>query len=1100
MQINLRAKTPGNWRRFTTKLFLVMKLTTFLMIIASLHVSAAAFSQEITLSEKNAPIAEVLNKIQEQSGYEFFYNSKALAEAGTVTLNVKKATVKDALEQLFKYEPFTYSIDNNTIIVRPKERSLKDKLKGLIGLSSALSGIVTDSLRTPISGASVTLTGAANYMTRTDNKGQFTFPAVPQGSYNLIITYVGYNRLEKKIESTGADLSLGFVLHASTEKLDEVLITGYGRTTQRLTTGAIGKVSGAQIEQQPVSDPILAMEGRVPGLFITQTAGNPGAPLNVMIRGQNSLNALSQSPPLYIIDGIPFNSMPVENTIGGHGINGFTPLNTINPSDIESIDVLKDADATSIYGSRGAAGVIVITTKKGKAGDTKFTVDLSNGFGEATHLVPLASTAQYLAVRRQAFINDGVTPNAANAPDLFTYSQTADLNYPDLLVGNTSHQQNAAFSVSGGDAYNQFLFGGNLRHESTIYDTKTADNAEQFHLNMQHKSHDSRFNISAAVSYNVDHNTIPNYNLFAANYSLPPNYPLYNADGSLFFGNGYTNPLAAFNSSFSVKSNNLVTSATMRYMILPGLEISANAGYNLDDVSSQEIDPSSSYNPAYNYSSTSVFGNNYIKTYIAEPKLTYTYTLGKGKFTALIGGTWQETQTVQPYYTYAFYTDPQLINSLNSLQILFQSSGYTDYRYDSGYGRLEYSWNDEFLASANIRRDGSSRFGGNKRFGTFGSGAVAWIFTKNNLFKDNLTWLSFGKLKASYGTSGQDGSPDYAYESTYTANIPYGPYVTLLPTSIDNPELQWEVTKKLDIALDLGFFQDRILFSIDAYRNRTSHLLGYLPLPSQDGFDSYIANLPDGAVVQNKGLEMELTTNNIKNKDIRWTTSFNLTIPRNKLLSFPNLSGSTYANNYVVGQSLNFIHVYHFTGFKDGIAQVEDIDHDGTLTQGIAANGQGDWIIDGSADPKFYGGFNNSISYKGFQLDIFFQGVSRRASRGDTYFASAPGMGNNIPKALLKLPFKSSISYGTQATDGYFNYTGSDAAVEDASFLRLKNVSLAYNFPSTVIKHIGMSGLQVYIHAQNLLTFTKYDGLDPETLSNGLPTIRMIIAGIKTTF
>jgi len=1108
MQINLRAKTP-NWWCFTSKLFLVMKLTTFLIIIACLQVSASAFSQKITLSEKNASIVEVLNKIQEQSGYEFFYNSKVLTDAGIVTVVVKQATVQQALEQLFKDQPFTYSIDNNTIIVKPRETSLTDKIANVLGLPGSISGIVIDSLREPLIGASVSLVGPVTFQATTDSRGEFKLPSVPVGTYDLVIAYVGYQKLERKIQVTASETRLAFTMHASTDKLDEILITGYSTTTQRLSTGSIGKVSGAQIEQQPVLDPILAMEGRVPGLFITQTAGYSGAPLNVVIRGQNSFSDVSASPPLYIIDGIPFNSKPVEQSIGGFSpSNGFNPLNTINPSDIESIDVLKDADATAIYGSRGANGVIVITTKKGKAGNTKVSLEASDGFGDASHLVPMASTAQYLALRRQAFANDGITPNntpgtPGYAPDLFAYSQTANTNFGNLILGNTSHQRNAAFSISGGDAYTQFLFGGNLRHESTIYDTNTADNAEEFHLNLQHKSRDNKFSVSANVAYNIDHNAVPAYSLNSSNYSLPPNYPLYNSNGSLYFGEGYTNPLAAFNSNVDLKSNNLVTSATLRYTILPGLDFTADAGYNLDNVYSSNITPTDANNPLYNYTPSAIFGNNYVKTYIAEPKLTYTYILGKGKFTALVGGTWQETQTVQPYWLYTFYTDPQLVQSLSASTVLIHSSGYADYRYDSGYGRLEYEWNDEFLASGNIRRDGSSRFGADKQFGTFGSLAGAWIFTKNSFVKDNLTWLSFGKLKTSYGTVGNDGNvADYAYEANYGSGSSYGSYTSITP-SLGNTVLQWEETKKLDIALDLGFLQDRILFSIDAYRNRTSHLLGYDPLPSQTGFGSIIGNLPDGAVVQNKGLEMELTTNNIKNKDFSWTTSINFTLPQNKLLSFPDLLNSTYANTYVVGQSLNLIKVYHFTGFQNGLATVQEANPATGPIQGLAVAGKGDWIIDGSTDPKFYGGIDNTISYKGFQLDFLFQAVDRKAPRTDTYFSSVPGMASNVPKAILALPFRATTVYGSalnSPSNSYFNYIGSDAAVENASYVRLKNVSLAYNFPQAVYKHLGMSGLQVYVHAQNLLTFTKFDGLDPETLSNGLPTIRMMIAGIKTTF
>jgi TonB-linked SusC/RagA family outer membrane protein len=1078
------------------KLLMIMKLTTVIIIATLLQVSASTTAQKITYKKNGATLSEIFKQINLQTGYNVLYSPDLIDENSKMNVNYKNTELKKVLDQVLNSQTQQYTIDNhNILITKVKTTSFIDNIIKAIN-SINIHGKIVDERGSPIVGATIRLKDKSQF-TSTTSDGSFYLTQVNENAI-IIISSIGY--LTKEVNAK-ADLGT-IVLAVSNAKLDEVLITGYGITTQRLSTGAIGKVSGAQIEQQPVSDPILALEGRVPGLFITQTAGYPGATLNVVIRGQTTLSSATPAnvAPLYVIDGIPFSSTPVEQTAGAFGGTGLNPLNTINPSDIESINVLKDADATAIYGSRGASGVIVITTKKGKAGDTKFNIDLSDGFGKASHLIPMLNTDQYLSIRRQAFANDGITPTTSNAPDLTQYGQTAYTNFPDLLIGNTAHQTNAAFSISGGDAYTQFLFGANLRHESTIYDANTDDNAEQFHLNMQHKSHDNKFGVTAAVSYNIDNNSIPNYTLSVTDYGLPPNYPLYNSNGSLFFGTGYTSPLAAFNSDYNLKSNNLISNATMYYTILPGLNIEADAGYNLDNVASTTITPISASNPLYNPEPTSNLTNNYVKTYIVEPKLTYTYTLGKGKFDLLIGGSWQETQYVQPYYIFGAYTDPQLATSLGALTVYSTLSGYTDYRYDSGYSRLEYEWNDEFLVSGNIRRDGSSRFGENKRFGTFGSGAAAWIFTKDNFIKNNLPWLSFGKIKTSYGTVGNDKATDYAYESTYNTGTAYGPYTSLTPTSIDNPELQWEVTKKLDAAIDLGFLQDRILFSIDAYRNRTSHLLAANPLPSQDGFASYTANLPAGAVVQNKGLEMELTTNNIRNKDFSWTTSINFTLPQNKLLSYPNLLNSIYANTFVVGQSLNSFYVYHFTGFQNGVATVQDVNHNGTISTGIAANGKGDYIIDGNADPKFYGGVNNTISYKGFQLDILFQGVSRKAKRGDLSFASYPGMGYNLPKSILDLPVKYSATASSPAAQAYHYYTASDAAIQDASFVRLKNVSLAYNFPSSIAKHLKMSGLQLYVHAQNLLTFTGYKGLDPETLSNTLPSIRMMIAGIKTTF
>jgi TonB-linked SusC/RagA family outer membrane protein len=605
-----------------------------------------------------------------------------------------------------------------------------------------------------------------------------------------------------------------------------------------------------------------------------------------------------------------------------------------------------------------------------------------------------------------------------------------------------------------------------------------------------------------SVSYDVDNNAIPNVTISSGQYGLPPNYPIYTSSGAYNWASGYSNPLAPFQATYSLKSTNMITNASLHYMVIPGLDLKVNAGYNYDNVFATTITPIVAANPAFNPTPSVVLGNNYIKTYIAEPQATYTHTWGKGKLTAIVGGTWQETQFVQPYYLIGTYTNIQLVNNLGTTTVLAKISGYKDYKYDSGFGRLEYEWDGKYLFSGNIRRDGSSRFGNNKPFGNFGSGAFAWIFSKEHFVTDNINWLSFGKLKTSYGSVGSDKTlQDYNYLSTYSSGaFPYGTVNALAPTNIANPYLQWEQTNKLDIAMELGFIHDRIFFSADLYSNRTSHLLATQSIPSQDGFSSYSANLPDGAIVQNQGIELELTTINMKNKDFSWNTSFNFTVPQNKLLAFPNILNTNYANTYVVGQSLNLRTVYHSTGFVNGVPTVQDVNGDGVITGGYSATGKSDYIVDGNSDPKFYGGLDNTFSYKGIQLDFLFQFIKRTAQRGD--LLGYPGTGNNLAQSITDLPFKYSATNGAAyPTSSYSYYTQSDAAIQDASFIRLKNVSLSYNVPQVWAKKLKMSTLQVYFHAQNLLTFTPYKGYDPETLSGiSEPTLRMMVAGIKTTF
>ena len=1072
------------------KILLIMRLTTVLLMICLMQVSGASVAQKISLSKSNASLKAVLKDIRIQSGYVFLYNEGQIRNARPVTIKVTNADFNEVLDQIFAGQPLTFSVNEKTITVKERKVSFLDRVVNALAAID-VTGRIVDQNGAPVSGATILVKGA-NRSTLSNASGYFSINGLDEKSI-LIISSVGYLTREINVNK-----DLGSVmLEISNAKLDEVVVVAYGTTTRRLNTGAVSSVSGNEIRQQPVSNPILALGGRVPGLFITQSAGYAGATYSASIRGQTSLGFQS-STPLYVIDGIPFGDRPVEQTAGGAGLLGFSPLNNISPDEIESINVLKDADATAIYGSRGANGVILITTKKGRAGNTQLSVDVNSGFGEVTNRVKMLGTADYLRIRTQAFANEGIVPTVINAPDLLLWDQSAYTNIPDLLIGHTAHQTKAAFNISGGDVYNQFIFGGNYRRESTVMKTSTRDEAVQFHTSMQHKSTNEKFSISLSASYNTDNNSVPNYNIAITNYSLPPNYPLYKADGNLYFGPGYNNPLAPFNSISSLKSTNLVSSVNMSYKIVKGLTAKADLGYNYNNVFSTTITPASASNPLLNYSPTSTLGNNFIKTYIAEPQLNYSHAWGKGKLTALVGGSWQQMESTQPYFVMGTFSNPQLATSLNALNVIYSSSGYNNYKYDSGFGRLEYDYDGKYLLSGNLRRDGSSRFGAERPFGTFGSGAAAWIFSKEDFSISTMPWLSFGKLRASYGTIGSDKSiQDYATLSTYNPGIGYGPTSSISPSRINNPYLQWEVTKKLDFALELGFLNDRIFLSANYYRNRSNNLLGNMPLPIQAGFNDYSANLP--ATVQNKGLEFELSTLNVKTQSLTWRTSFNISSPRNKLLAFPDLDNSVYANTYVVGHSLNLITALHSTGIVDGIATAQDMNGDGMITSGLAANGSGDFIVAGTSDPKFFGGLNNTFNYRGFQLDFLFQFVNRKARRGDLNFTAYPGTGYNIPESFLDVPLKYSSRYGTPATNAFYYYTASDAVIESASFVRLKNVSLSYTFPLAIAKQFKISALQLYCHGQNLLTFSKYKGLDPETLTTSLPPLRMLVTGIKFT-
>jgi len=1086
-------RLPKTW-------LLPMKLTTFLLLVAILSVNASSFGQKVTIHARKATLESVLEQLRQQTGFDYVADQNLLEHAKKVTIKLNQVSLGDALVEVFANQQLIYTINNKAIVIRQKEISFIDRITQLFRQPISVKGKVVDQTGKPVPGATVK-TKDGKSLTMTDENGDFFLKDVDQGA-QISASSVGFASTEfKALNDVGI-----IVLYPSNTKLDEVMVVGYGTTTKRLTTGSSSQVKGTDLDKQPISNPILGLAGRVSGAFITQNAGYAGATPSVVIRGQNSLTGTVNgvADPLYIIDGVPFGSLPVDQTSGSQNnyIYTFSPLNTIDPAQIESIDILKDADATAIYGSRGANGVVLITTKKGQAGTTRLDADISSGFGKVTNKIKMLSTGDYLDIRRQAFANDNITPNSTNAPDLFLWDQNANSNVPDLLIGNTQHQTRATLSVSGGDRFTQFLLGGSYRYESTVLKSSTADKTLQFHSSAQHSSHDGKLGISSTISYNSENNTVPNYFLNTMNYSLPPNYPLYNRDGSLHFATGFTNPLAAFSGYYNVKTDNLIANASLHYKVLPDLDVKINAGYNYINTFSSTVVPASANNPIYNLQPQATLSNNFNKTYIVEPQVNYIHTWGKGKLTALLGGTWQEVTQTQPYFALGTFTNNQLATSIAALNILYKTSGSSDYKYISGFGRLEYEWDGKYLFSGNFRRDGSSRFGSNQPFGSFGSGAAAWIFSKESFIANKIPWLSFGKIKLSYGVVGNDKTlSDYAYLSTYGANSPYGPVPSLSPSRIQNPYLQWEVNKKFDAAIDLGFLKDRIFLTAGYYRNLASHLLASISIPTQSGFGYFQGNLPKDAVVENRGFELEVSTVNIRTRTFSWNSSLNLTASRNKLLSFPDLLSSSYASTFEVGQSLNSRFVYHSTGIVNGIPTAQDMNGDGVITTGLYANnGSGDRIASGNNDPKFYGGFNNTISYKGFTLDFLLQFVKKTAQRGDLSFASYPGMNANIPQSLLDLPLKYSTSYGTPALNAYTFYAGSDASIEDASYIRLKNVSLAYSLPADWTKKLKMSAMQVYLRGQNLLTFTGYKGFDPETGLYQLPTLRMMVAGIKTTF
>jgi TonB-linked SusC/RagA family outer membrane protein len=1108
----------------------IMRLTAFFLLAGFLHVSAGGYSQgKITLAEKDASLDKVFRDIQKQTGYYFIYHEEWLAMAKKVTLDVRQATIQDVLKLCFKDQPLTYNLVSNQIILEIKEKPQSNAPP--TDPTHEIKGVVTGEDGLPISSATITVRGT-NVVISANAKGEFTLNNVDQNA-TLIITSVGYQSYEASLKGRN---NLSISLKKKIGQLDETLVIGYGTTTQRYNVGSVSKVTAEEISQQPVANPLAALEGRVPGLVVTQSSGLPGASFNIQIRGQNSLNPVNSGSvlfdnPLFIIDGVPFapqnSNINQFSSIGGNGGIppplggiGYSPFNSINPSDIESIEVLRDADATAIYGSRGANGVILITTKKGKAGTAKFGASVWTGESQVTRSMPMMNTQEYLTMRREALKNDGLTPssNASNpgyAPDLTIFDTTQYTDWKKKFIGGTAHTTDANISLSGGTANTQFLIGAGYHREDYVYPGGFSDNRASTNISFTHNSIDKRLNLSFSANYSYENNNSASNTAALKSFVLAPNYPsLQNSDGTLNWNyKGFDlsdNGLAPLREPYSLKEYNLISSFNVGYKILPELTIRSSFGYNTLYSNEYSAFPLNAQDPASNPISSALFGTNNYQTWIIEPQAEFKKNIGPGKLDVLIGGTFQQNTNSSNAISGEDYTNDDLLGTISAAGVTSATDAYSLYKYNAIFGRLNYIIKNKYIINITDRKDGSSRFGPGKQFGNFQSIGGGWLFSEEQLIKKTIPALSYGKLHMSYGTTGNDDIGNYQYLSAYSIDQS-GTYQNTrgyTPQNLYNPDFSWGITKKLEAGIELGFFKDHLVTSATWYQDRSGNQLVSYALPPQVGFTTVTQNAP--YTVQNRGWEVTASTTNIKTRNFSWLSSINITLPKNILLSFPGLSTSPYYYTYVVGKSLSVLNKFVYKGVNDTTGVFEFETKKGVPTYKPAT--YTDYSTIGNLDQKFYGGFSNSFTYKGFQLNIFMQFVKQTGLNylGQIYNKNVAGYyDNNLPTTFLSRwqnpgdnsdIQKFSTSFGNVYNAGRY-FASSNAAYSDASYIRFKTISVSYALPTSYLSKLKIEACKLYLNAQNLFTLTGYKGDDPESQSfYSLPPLKTFVAGLQFTF
>tara|TARA_R110002033_G_scaffold2424_3_gene16890 strand:- start:74829 stop:77831 length:3003 start_codon:yes stop_codon:yes gene_type:complete len=973
---------------------------------------------------------------------------------------------------------------------------------------SIISGHLSDKNGLPIPGVTIINSGKKKG-TITDIDGNFAVQASPNDI--LVFSALGFISQTVVIDEKKA---LSIQLVEAVTQLDEIVLNaGYYTVKEKERTGNIAQLSAKTIEKQPVNNPLSAMQGHLSGVDIVQNTGVPGGGYSIEIRGQNFINGATD--PLYIVDGVPYGSESLASVSVSVGINGgnVSPLNAINSNDIESIEVLKDADATAIYGARAANGVVLITTKKGKAGKTKMNVTMSSTLGKVSHFLDLMNTQQYLEVRREGIANDGFGDYLENPafdfvwPDLKTWDQNRYTDWQKKLIGGTAYRNQLQLSLSGGSEQTQFLISGAYQNETTVFPGDSKYGKATVHSNVNHQSKDGRFNINLSTLYARETNNLPRTDLTGKAYTLEPNAPaLYDENGQLNWeDNSFDNPYALLEEAYHVQSNSLIANAAISYTLASNVTLKSTLGYTTYDLGSYRILPSTARNPSFgftpeNYSAITT-NNGARESWIVEPQLHWKKQWTKLGLNVLVGTTFQNQTSEQLVVNGTGFPNNKLIRNLAAAKTLrVNEDSDSQYSYQAFFGRLNLNWQGKYIMNFTGRRDGSSRFGPGRQFGNFGAVGLAWLFSEEAFLKED-SFVSFGKFRGSYGTTGSDNIGDYQFLDTYTVTgSDYNGTSSIAPSGIFNPLFGWEVNKKLEVALELGFFKHRVLLNSAWYQNRSSNQLIGIPLAATTGFSSLTGNFD--ATVENTGLEFDLRTTNIKSENFQWNSTVTLTLPKNRLVKFPGLDTSTFANTYVIGQPLSSIHLYHALGVdpETGLYEFEDYNGDGVINSLEDKK----WIADFS--PKFYGGFGNNFTYKQISLALFFQ-FKKQIGYNSLVTQTAPGYRRNGSVALLDrwqevgdqvTVTKASAGLDPTNAASRDHQSFSSAAISDASFIRLRNITLNYNVPK--IDKLGLE-VELYLQGQNLFTITNFDGPDPEQTSpNILPPLRQITLGIRMGF
>lgn len=932
-------------------------------------------------------------------------------------------------------------------------------------------------------GVSVVIKGTTSG-TSTNIDGEYSIEAEPTDY--LVFSFVGMVTQEVLV---GNQTVIDITLSPESIGMDEVVVVGYGKQIKSEMTGAVTKVSAEKLQDVPVPSFESALHGKTAGVFIEKASGKLGEAIKMRVRGSSSISADNQ--PLYVLDGIPI----ISQDQGISNNSPTNPLNTINFNEIESIQILKDASAAAIYGSRAANGVVILTSKKGKEGKTKINLNYSKGFSEAANKVDFLNAAEYRELYGEAAVNAGYF---ASIDDAFAEGswfpgwlrdggEGVDVDWQDQVF-RTGSVENVDLSASGGSKNTQFYASLSRNYNKGIIIendfTRTGGR-----LNLDHTVNDKlKIGVSGSL-VKTELDRVSNDNAFSTPMqmvALAPVNPTHDLEtGELNTNTIYYNGLISARDNFVKQEvTRTIGNVYAQYQFLP--ELNFRTEYGLDNYSQLETSyqgretndgaPSGQGNVRNVRSVNQVF-NNYF-TFNKEFNQDHTIE-------ATLGMTYEETEDDNSTVTANGFPsdDFQTLNS--GAETIAFGGVKTEFSFLSYFVRANYKFKDKYLFNGSFRRDGSSRFGEDKRFGNFYAGSLGWILSRES-FIENQEWISFLKLRASYGVVGNAGINNFASRGLYQGSY-YTTYTGIRPTQLPNPDLKWETTSQLDIGLDFGLFNNRVNGEFDVYYKKTKDLLLNQRLPATSGYTSITKNVGE---LENKGVEFTINTNNLVG-EFKWNTSFNISFNKNEITKLPGGDIVAGVNRVMKGESIGVFYTRKYAGVNpdNGHAMfyVEEGSNETTDDYNAAAN-----MVVGDPNPDFVGGLSNNFSYKGFDLDIvlaFVYGNDVYNGGGQYQSNQASSWKDNQTRDQLnRWQQPGDITDVPQAWLAGNQYSGTDPSsryLSDASYLRVKNITLGYNFPQSVLNTLKLSNLRVYVAALNLYTFTDYKGWDPEVNFGG---------------